>query len=435
MRQSPPPLAPVTRKPISVFSSHSLWRNRIFVLFWFGRTISLVGSTITAVVLPILLYQLTGSALQTALLTTLHVTPYLLFGLLAGAVADRIDRRRLMITCDVINTLLLASVPLAAWWGQLTITQIYLVEFLSACAFVWFDVANFGALPALVGRERVLEANSLLWSTGTLVEIVGPALGGLLAATLGAANALTLDAASYLCSAVALLLVGRTFNRVRTPQSSEGDSLVQQLRADISEGMRFLWQQRLVRALTLQGFGVSFTSGAVMSLVVVYAVRAMQIPQTDARIGFFYTASAGGALLSSLLLPWLVKRFAVGHITLAASFADLAMLIGLVLAPTWWLGLACYLAWSFCHTLIVINGISLRQMVTPEALLSRVNATARMIAWGGSPFGALVGGLLAESFDIRTTYLLVATGIALSAVLGWFSPLRQKELPLLMDSG
>ena len=402
-----------------------IWRERSFLLFWLARNVSLAGSVITGVVLPILIFQQTGSALQTSLLATFNVLPYLTFGLFAGAVADRVDRKRLMVFCDGVNALLLASIPLAAALDALTVSHIYTVALLSASAFVWFDAANFGALPALVGREHVLEANSLIWSSGTVIEIIAPSLAGVLAATLGAANAISLDAASYGVSALLLLLIVRSFNVARNTTDSAARP---RMGADIREGLKFLWHHELVRSLTLLGFGVSFTSGAVTSLLVVYAVRALRLPQNDARIGLLYTAGAIGALLASLWLPQLVRRFAVGRITLVGIFANLVSLIGVILAPNIWVGLIVYALWSFCYSLVVINGISLRQMVTPEHLLSRVNVTARMIAWGGSPFGAAIGGLLAETFDIRTAYLLVGIGVATSALIGWFSPLRTQSL-------
>lgn len=410
----------------SLLAPDSLWRDRAFLLFWLGRLISVAGSILTSVVLPILVFQLTGSALRTALLATFNVLPYLVFGLFAGVLADRVDRRRLMVICDVINALLLASIPLAAAFKVLTVGHIYGVALLSATAFVWFDAANFGALPALVGRERILQANSAVWSSSTVIEIIMPSVAGLLATTLGAANTISLDALSYLLSAVALALIPRALNNHRAVPQVEG--LLQRTRRDIGEGIRFIWGHALVRTLTLLGFGVSFTSGAVFSLIVVFGVRGLGLADNDPRLGWLFTAGAVGALLASLSLPYLTKRFAVQHITLWGLLANLFSLLLLIAAPTLTAALAIYLLWTLCNTLIVINGISLRQMVTPEPLLSRVNVTARMIAWGGSPFGAAVGGIFAESMDIRTAYLLMTVGIAISALLGWFSPLRSKKL-------
>ena len=409
-------------------SADSLWRDRAFVLFWIARVVSIGGSTITAVVLPILVFQLTGSALQTSLLATLEVLPYFAFGLLAGALADRVDRRRLMVACNLVQALLVGSIPLAAALGVLTIAQIYLVAILAMTAFVWFDAANFGALPALVGRERLVEANSAIWSASTVIAIVAPALGGTLAALIGPANVVGIDAGTFLLSALLLALIPRAFNQARAPAAA-GQSVVRRIASDIREGLAFLWRQRLVRTMTLVGFGNSFSAGAVVGLTVVYAVRALGLAQSDARIGLLFTATAVGGLAASLLLPLLTRRYAVGTITLAGLIVHGLLLVALALAPTLWAGVLVIGLWQLCNSLIIINGIALRQQVTPDHLQARVNTTARMVAWGGQPFGAAAGGLLAELFDVRTALLLVAIGVAASAVYGWFSPLREPIEP------
>lgn len=406
--------------------ANSLWRDRAFVLFWLARNVSLLGSTITTVVLPIVVFRLTNSALQTSLLATFEVLPYFLFGLVAGAIADRVNRRRLMVSCDLINTALLGSIPLAAMLGTLTLTQIYAVALLSATVFVWFDAANFGALPALVGRERIIEANSLLWSTNTLIWVIGPAIGGMLAATIDPALVIGLDTLSYPLSAAALLLIPRTLSTAY-PAEASANALVRRTLTDIREGLQFLWQQRLVRDLTLLGFGNTFTGGAVLGLLVVYAVQGLGLAKNDPKIGILFTAGAIGALLASLLLPSLNKRYPPGWIALTGLFLNPLMLLGMVLAPSFGAGLVFYTFWTMCYTLIIVNTVSLRQIVTPDHLQSRVNASARMIAWGGQPFGAAVGGLVAEATTIRIAYLVVGMGVVVSAAAGWFSSLREGE--------
>jgi MFS family permease len=401
--------------------------------FWLGQNISFAGTAVTAVVLPILIFQRTGSPLQTSLTAAIQVLPYLFFGLVAGAIADRVNRKQLMIVCDLLNLILLGSLPIADEFGALTLPHIYIVALLSATAFVWFDTANFGALPAIVGRERLVEANSLMWATNTIISIVGPAVGGALAATLGPAKAITLDSFSYLLSAGSLILIARNFNIVSAVQA-EAISLWQRTTADIREGLRFLWRQELVRALTLLGFGSSLTSGAVTGLMVVYGVKALSLPQADPRLGLLFTAQAVGSLVASVALPQLVRRVPVGRITLAAMLFYIVMLLGFIVAGNLTLGLVFCGLLSICNTLVVLNGISLRQMVTPESLMSRVNATARMVAWGGTPFGAALGGLLAEWLDIRVALLIMMTGAIVSAVVGWWSPLREGKVIVLEKS-
>lgn len=407
--------------------ANSLWRDRSFVLFWLARNVSVLGSTITTVVLPILVFRLTGSAFGTSLLATFEVVPYFFFGLFAGAIADRVNRRRLMVICDLINTAVLASIPLAAMFGTLTLTQIYAVALLSATVFVWFDAANFGALPMLVGRERIIEANSLLWSTHTLIWVVGPAIGGMLAATIDPALAIGCDSLSYTLSAVALLLIPRALS-TDYPAETSANALVRRTLTDMREGLQFLWQQRLVRDLTFLGFGNSFTGGAVIGLLVVYAVQGLGLTKNDPRIGLLFAAGAIGAFLASLLLPRLNKRSSTGRIALASLFLNPVMLLGMVLAPSFGVGIVFYTLWTMCYVLFIVNTVSLRQIVTPDHLQSRVNASARLVAWGGQPFGAAVAGLVAEATTVRIAYVVVGMGVVLSAAAGWFSSLRKGEV-------
>jgi len=398
------------------------------VLFWTGRTISLAGSAITLVVLPILVYRLSGSPFLTGLLAALEAIPYLLFGLIAGAVADRVDRRRLMVGSDLLNAGLLASIPVAAALGVLSLAQIFVVATLSASLFVWFDAANFGALPSLVGRQRLVAANSYVWSMSTLLAIVGPGIGGALAATIGPAPAISLDALSYALSAALLARIPRAFAS-GPPPPDRGGSPVRRTLVDIREGLDYLWHQPLVRALTLLGVGVSLTGGGVSGLLIVYAVRGLELPTTDARIGVLFTAGAIGGLAATLLLPWLIRRIPVGRITLFGLLLNPLLLLGVALAPAFAPALLLYALWAGCQSLIIINGITLRQLVVPDHLQSRVNATARLIAWGGTPFGAALGGALAEAWPIRVTLIVLAAFVATSALVGWFSPLRTAATP------
>lgn len=409
------------QKPIEA----SLWRDHTFLLFWSGRGTSLLGTSITAIALPLLLYRLTASPFLTSLLTTLEVLPYFTFGFLAGALADRIDRRRLMLTCDLLNMLLLGSIPLAHWLHLLTLAHIFVVALLSASLFVWFDAANFGALPALVGRDHIVGANSAIASMSTCVEIIGPALGGALSTLLGPATTLSFDALSYLLSAVSLLLIKRAFSSISVTEYTalkQAPSIVRSIR----EGLAFLWHHRLVRTLSLLGFGLSITGGALLGLLVVYAVRALALPVTDARIGLLFAAGPLGSFAATLLLPLLIKHLPIGWISLLGMSFSLLFYLLLVGTSSLSLALTTYACWNLTYTLTTTNGISLRQLVVPEHLQSRVNAYARMISWGGTPFGALLGGLLTQVLPIRLALLILASGLLMSLLIGYGSPLTEK---------
>lgn len=389
---------------------------------------SLLGTSMTAVIFPLLVYRMTRSPLLTSLISVCDIAPYPIFGLFAGALADRVNRRHLMITCDLLNMVLLGSVPLASVFHLLTLPQIYVVGLLSATAFVWFDAANFGAVPALVGRGRLIAANSALWTASTIVDIIGPSLAGICAVLVGPALTISADATSYAISALSLALIPRAFTRLLQSEERAASWFRSAMR-DIREGVRFLSKHVLVRTLTVLGIGNALTAGAVQGLLVVYGIRALGLTTTDPRIGLLFGAGATGALLSNLLLPVLVKRVAVGRITMITLFLNLLLLAAMALSPTFLIGMLCYGLWLGCNHLININGIALRQLVTPDHLQSRVNASARMVMVAANPLGAALGGVLAEQISVRFALLIMASGVALSLLLSWFSPLWQVPTP------
>jgi MFS family permease len=404
----------------------SIWRDAAFRRFLSAEVISEAGTAVSLVVLPIVVFTITGSPAQTGLLTALEALPYLCLGLLAGALADRVDRRRLMVGGDLARAVLVGSVPLAAALGQLRLPHVYLAALGVAIVFVWADAASFGALPALIGRQRLPAANSARWTASTTLTITGPAVAGILVATIGPAPALWADATSYLASAILLTSIRRSFQTRADPGPPPAPSRIRQ---NIAEGLRFLWHHPLVRPLTLTGFGNSLTGGAVIGLLVVYGVQALGLDRTDGRLGLLYTAGAAGSLLASLLLPWLGRRLGPTRLTLAALTTNLAALVVLALLSALPAALAVLLVWQGTYMLVIVNGITLRQQVIPDHLQGRVNVTARMIAWGGTPFGAALGGLIAQLAGIRIAYLVMAAGVAASATLGWASPTLRRATP------
>ena len=394
--------------------------DRAFRKFWTAGSVSLAGTLVTSVVLPILIYQRTGSAWQTSLLVAIETIPYLAIGLVAGAVADRVDRRRLMWRCELVSALLVGSIPLAAAAGVLSIAQVYVVAAGTATVFVWFDAANFGALPAIAGRDRIAIAYARLSASSSVLMIAAPALGGVLASTIGPASAMALDAASYVVSALLLL-------SIRRPFSVPGAGLAvpaARLRQRVMEGLRFLWRQPTVRSLTLLGFGNSLTLGAVLGLMVVDANRQLGLARTSALIGALYASGAVGALVASICLPQIMRRYSVLTITLIGLATELILLITFALTTEVFIAMALYLGLNAASQAVILTGIIYRQQVTPDHLQGRVNVVARMIAWGGQPFGAVLAGVVASTISVRAALLAGGLGVALSLALCIARPLR-----------
>jgi Transmembrane secretion effector len=396
--------------------------NNGFAVFFTARALSWAGTGISGVVLPVLVYERTGSPALTSVLAAAEALPYLVLGLLAGAVADRFRRRGLMVGCDLACAALMGSIPAAWALGRLSTGLVLVAALGSATAFVFFDAASFGAVPALAGRDRVVGAVSGLSASAAVTEMVAPALAGGLLAIVVPAQAVVADAASYLASAVLLA-------SIRRPFEVPDDAGVRRSRLDLAgmlEGLRFIWGNPLLRAMTLlASTPVSLTGGAGIGLIVIYAVRALGLARADPRIGLLYSAVAAGSAAAALALPRMRRRFAAGRITLVFLALDTAALAGVALAPGFGVALAALVIWLFCYSTVTINGITLRQELTPDRLQSRVNTTARMLGWGGYPLGALIGGGLAQVLPIRVTLLVMCAPVAAAAVLGWRSPLRR----------
>lgn len=409
------------RNPPRAALVEGLRHDRAFRRYWSAHAISTAGSTVSLVVLPILMYQRTGSALLTALLGTAFIAPYVLLGLFAGALADRVDRRRLMVGCEFASAIALGSIPVASGLGVLSTAQLFVATTIAGIAFVGFDSAQFGALPALFGRAQLITAMTALGSIDNALYIVGTALGGLLASTIGAAPAICLDAASFVVSGVLLTGVRGSFGDKRDEKSTTGWG---RWRSDIAEGVLFLWRHRLIRALTLAGSAAALTGGAVTGLLVVYAVRQLGLSDTDVRIGLLFSAGAAGALIATVLVPRLTRRFDIPRLNLVTRTLSLLLVVALALQHTFVLALAVYIAFTIAESLAIWTAIAFRQLNTPDHLQGRVNVVGRMTALAGQPIGAALGGVIAQFASVGTALLVMSLGLAASTISGWLGPLR-----------
>ncbi|HEX2417774.1 MAG TPA: MFS transporter, partial [Micromonosporaceae bacterium] len=335
-----------------------------------------------------------------------------------------LDRKRLMVSLDIANAFLIATVPLAAVLGTITVPHLLLVALFVSSIAVWYDAAAFGALPAIVPRDHLTVATSRIFTLNTLAMIGGPSLAGVAIATVGPSQALALDAVTYLISAV---LIGSVRTKLSTPRLEIPGAtapLWRQIGRDARVGMRFIFEHPLVRPATLLGIGISATGGAVLGINVVFAVRGLGLASNDPRIGVLYTGGAIGALLATLALPFLAKRIPAGRVTVIGLAVAVVLLLAYATAPGFAIAVVLLLGFQACYTLVTSNGFTLRQFVTPNELQGRVNTFARMIAMSGQPLGAIFAGLAAEAFDVRTALILMTVPLAICAVLAWLTPLR-----------
>ena len=404
-------------------SRSRLLDDRDFRLYWLARIISLSGSLITVVVMPVLVYRLTGSVALTALTTTLEALPYLLIGLFAGALSDRWNRKRVMVATDLANVAVIGSVPVAHFLDVLTVPHVLAAGFVAQCLFTFFDGANFGALPVLVGRDRVGDANAAIWGVGGVLDLAVPAGVGLALAALHPSTLLVVDALTFLGSAMLVRSIRRALSSAREHLHPLRPAVV--LR-DVREGVRFLWRHDGVRTNTVIGALQSIAGAGFVALFVPWADQVLGIGTSGWRFGVVFAVWGVGGVLASALVPPLLRRLPVARVTLGAIPVSAAAGIGTALAPTWvWASLGMVL-WGVSYQLVLITSMTYRMQVTPEHLLGRVNTAGRMLSWGlGWTVGSVAGGTLAAATAVQPAMVtLVSVGV-LAAGFAWLSPLRQ----------
>jgi predicted MFS family arabinose efflux permease len=273
----------------------------------------------------------------------------------------------------------------------------------------------------LVGRDRIGQANSYVWSVQGVGEVVMPSLVGLSLAVVHSATLLSFDALSFLASAALVRGIGRALQddtRQRTPLT------LKQVGADIGEGLRYLWGHPGVRTMTIVGFTQCLSGGAFVALMVVWADRQLEVGTEGLRFGLVYGAWAVGGLVASTSLPRLLRGTTPARVTLVALPCSVALGLVTPAWDTWWLGALSLFVWSIAYTLVAINSITYRQQETPEHMLGRVNTAGRMLAWGvGWTGGAFLAGALSELLGLRATLFTTAGLAAVGVLVAWTSPL------------
>jgi MFS family permease len=369
----------------------SYWR------LWTASAGSNLADGIFWIALPLLAIRLTDSPALVAGVAIASRLPWLLFALVAGALADRLDRRRTMILVDLFRAGLLGALALATAAGVANLPLLYLVAFALGVAETLFDTSAQSIMPNLVEGEQLSKANGRLYAVElTMNQFVGPPLGGFLAAiAIGAAFGT--GAAAYLLAAASLLLIRGSFRPVR-----EGPPT--RLHEDIAEGLRYLLGHRLLRVLAIMvGIG-NLSSTAAFSVFVLYAVEPGPLGLDEVGFGLMTTALAVGSLVGSFLVERLERLLGRANLLAVSMVSFAATVIAPVLttnvpliALVWVVTGAIGIAWN-------VITVSLRQKIVPDALLGRVNATYRLLAWGTMPLGAALGGLIGETLGLAAVF-------------------------------
>jgi len=386
--------------------------SRDFVKFWVGQTVSNLGSSFTQWAVPLLVFQLTHSAVNLGVAMAATFLPYLFFGLPLGAWMDRVDRKRAMVILDSINVLVILSIPLVAQFGHLNVWLIYAVTFIQSTVFIAFSSGEFAAIPSLVSTDDLVTANGRIQATYSAAQVAGPLLAGLLVSFLPLAWVMAFDAGSFAVSAVSLALIRGSFNVV-----SDEPKKVTTIRQDVREGLRYVLGHPVLRNISAMMALINFVNASTFALLVLFATE--RLDASRFQIGVLFAAGSAGVVVTGLLAGRLRKRFSFSALALTSL-----MLMGACLTVfagmTWyWAALPLWAAASGLGILFNINTGALRQAIVPNQLLSRVMSIASVLAWSAIPAGALVGGwVVSATGNVAATYGVI--GILIICIAAFF---------------
>ncbi len=340
---------------------------------------------------------------------------FLVFGLLAGVIADRAPRRSVLLVTSLASAVVVATIPAAHLFGVLRIEQLYAVEFVAGSLALVDQVAFQAILPRLAGRERLLESVTAVRSSDSVTAIVGPSLAGVLIQILTAPIAIVVDAASFLAQTLLTLLVH--VDEPPAPPRAAG----RRVWHDVVEGLRYVLAHPALRFLALGGATHNICSnGAIVALYILYMTQSLSL--TPIEIGLVFAAGGPSALLGSIIAGRWGRRFGMrGALTqtqlltgVARACVPLAALSPSPLATL----VAGELILGIARSVFNVNQLSMRLALTPDHLQGRMTASVRFLMWAVVPLGALGGGFAAERTGLVPTLVVAVAGTTLSSL--WF---------------
>ncbi len=377
---------------------------------WISSAASNLADGVFWIAFPLLAVQLTDLPLLIAGVAIVGRLPWLVFVLIAGALADRLDRRRTMVSVAAFRTLVAAGLAIGIVLEVVNLPMLYITAFALGVGETLFDTAAQSVMPSVVDKEQLSRANGRLYAAElTANQFVGPPLGGLLAA-IAVALAFAGSAVAFAVGVIALSLLSGSF---KPAPSAEPTSIV----ADIREGLRYLRGHRVLRTMALMVGGANLASSAAFGIIVLYVVAPGPMGLDEVGFGVLMTTMGIGSLAGSLVAERVERRVGRSRLLLI-SMVVMAITIAIpgVTSHPVAVGAAFALSGAFIMMWNVVT-VTLRQRIVPDRLLGRINASYRLLAWGSQPIGALLGGLIGEFVSLQAVFL-AAGAVSLTLLLG-----------------
>jgi MFS family permease len=409
--------------------SPSLWRNGAFLRVWTAATISIFGSLITRIALPLVAILTLGAGpIEVGILRAVELGAALVVGLVAGAWVDRLRRRPVLIWSDLGRAAILATVPLAAIGGWLTLPHLFVVAFLTAVLTTFFDSADNAYLPTIVPRHDLVRANGALAASGSAAESLAFGAGGFLVQVVTGPIAIGLNALTFLVSAALLGSIRAT--EAAPPTHEEREPVLREIRV----GLSLVARDPVLRSLAGATMALAALWGIFGAAWILFAIRELGLNAVT--IGLIAGVGGASSFAGAIVASRAIRRFGLGNVVIASMLFAAAGNLLIPLAPA---GLVL-VAVAFlvgqqtlgdgAVTVYDIAEVSVRQAIVPDRQLGRVNATFRVAMVLAQLVATVAAGVLAELFGLRAVLFLAPVGALVGAVILWFSPVRRmRELP------
>ncbi|MFJ6217103.1 MFS transporter [Streptomyces sp. NPDC092296] len=408
--------------------TESLWQNRDFLKFWLGETLSLLGTQVTNLALPLTaIYSFDATDTQVGVLRFLQLAPYIGFALLFGVWVDRVRRRQVMIWTNLVRIVLIGAIPVLHWCHALNMPVLLVLACSIGMASVLFDVSWMPFVPTLVKKpEHFVAANAKMGVSSSASDVAGPGLAGVLVSVLTAPVALLVDAFSYVVSVTSLLLI-------RTREERPVPPAKRHVLRELRDGLDWVFRRPILRWLALVGFCCNFSMITVWTMFLLYGTHDLEF--SSSTLGAIFAVASVGGLIGAVLSSRVIARFPLGPTYFVCQTALLLGPVVIVLAGGPKPVMAALVTLSFFITYLglgVANVIivSLRQVTTPQSMMSRMTACFRTLLFGGGALGGLTAGLLSDAVGARNALIVAAVFSAAVVVALMLSPVsRLRSLP------
>jgi MFS family permease len=395
-------------------------------LFLGGQSVSLLGDGFAVLAVPLLVLHLTRDPLVAGLAAAPRGVGYLLVGLPAGPIVDRLSPWMVLVAMDVVRAGVFVALSVLAWFGTAPLGVILALAFLAGAATVFFDAALAVAVKDVFRNEGLLRANSVLETAAQTSHVIGPVVVGVLAATLGIASALVINAATFVVSLLSLLAVTRSGDVVRPQRPARHGGMIRALGTDFMEGLRYLIAFRPLLVLTVIQTMLNLCL-AVDTLIIFFARVTLDLPMPQ--VSAVVAGGGIGGIAGAVMAAWLAARIrALPLIALGIAVAAGSLLV-MGVSTSWWLLLVSNSVQVWAVIVVSVVNRSTRQAWIPRELLGRVTATARALFITATPIGTVIAGATTRAFgnDPRPAFLGAGALIAVIIGVGWLAALRRYD--------